>query len=64
MSTELEPVAGDSSETEVSVTSFNGGRRGLCLQLTQGEQFVHLTRDQVASMVERMTEWLDDDTST
>jgi hypothetical protein len=60
MSTEHMPLISDTNN-DINVTSFNGGPRGRCVQLTGPSGNVQLTKEQVAQLMGMMDHWTVDD---
>jgi hypothetical protein len=72
MSTERNVIRTPESN-DISTTSFSGGTRGRCIQLTQAKTghadnehlygYVQLDRNQAIAMIAELSEWLMEDIS-
>ena len=47
------------TEAEMHVTSFNGGKRGRCIQLTPQDQYIQLDKAGVKDLVKTLNGWLE-----
>jgi hypothetical protein len=58
MSTERNAIPEVPNNPEVGVTSFHGGARGQCIQLTQGVESIQLTKEQARHAIVALQNWL------